>query len=46
MKKRVEVLDELQDTISKDIKVNKLSQKLFNQNQVKLGLFETKRCIQ
>ena len=30
--KSVEVLDELQDTISKDRKVNKLWQKLFNQH--------------
>ena len=32
MKKNVEVLGELQDTISKDRKVNKLWQKLFNQH--------------
>ena len=35
--KSVEVLDELQDTISRDRKVNKLWQ---------LGLFERKRSIQ
>ena len=35
-------MDELQDTISKDRKVNKLWQKLFNQHQVK---FKNQACL-
>ena len=40
-------MDELQDTISKDRKVNKLWQKLFNiRLNLKTRLFERKRSIQ
>ena len=41
--KRVEVLDELQDTISKDRKVNRWWQKLFDQNQVKFKNYASLR---
>ena len=42
LQKSVEVLDELQDTVSKSRKVNKLWQKLFDQHQVE---FKNQACL-
>ena len=42
LQKSVEVLDELQDTVSKGRKVNKLWQKLFDQHQVE---FKNQACL-